>query len=161
MVDQRSSPPPAPRPPPPTGHKVHPFLDDPQLFYKFCDLNSSSSSSSSERSAPLVGGRLQQLMNLFSFSRNSTPTSSPAPSPTPRRRPNSGGDALVNGRPRLEHLVITSWLHHCVANNRSASSVGAESLSSRGSIHSVLEECFDTISRLSPEVLILATLTKE
>ncbi|CAI7996572.1 Rap guanine nucleotide exchange factor 3 [Geodia barretti] len=126
------------------SHKVHPFLDDPQLFYKFCDLNSSSSSSSSsERSAPLVGGRLQQLMNLFSFSRNSTPSASPAPSPTPRRRPNSGEDAIVNGRPR------------------SASSVGAESRSSRGSIHSVLEECFDTISRLSPEVLILATLAKE
>ena len=103
MVDKRSS------PPAPTGHKVHPFLDDPQLFYKFCDLNSSSSSSSSsERSAPLVGGRLQQLMNLFSFSRNSTPSASPAPSPTPRRRPNSGEDAIVNGRPRFEHLIITS-----------------------------------------------------
>ena len=86
------------------GHKVHPFLDDPQLYYKFCDLNSSSSSSSSERSAPLVGGRLQQLMNLFSFSRNSTPSSSPAPSPTPRRRPNSGSDVLTNGRPRWQHL---------------------------------------------------------
>ena len=56
---------------------------------------------------------------------------------------------------------MTSPLHHCVTNNRSASSAGAESRSSRGSLHSVLEECFDTISRLSPEVLILATLAKE
>ena len=79
------------------GHKVHPFLDDPQLFYKFCEL-----SPPLELSAPVVGGRLQQFMSLFSFSRNSTPSGSPAPSPTPRRRPNSSSENLANGRPRLE-----------------------------------------------------------
>ena len=78
------------------GHKVHPFLDNPQLFYKFCEL----SPAPSETSAPVIGTRLQQLKNLFSFSRNSTPSGSPAASPTPRRRPQSAGDILDNTRPR-------------------------------------------------------------
>ena len=145
------------------GHKVHPFLDDPQLFYRFCDIRPPS-----EFNAPAPGGRLQQLMSLFSFSRNSTPSGSPAPSPTPRKRPLSGGDNLPysNVRPRCVSLLISPRFNHYIImllliTHRSATSVGMGSRSSRGSIGSVLEECFDTISRLSPEVLILATLAKE
>ena len=78
------------------GHKVHPFIDDPKLFYKFTDLVPPTS----DNVTPAPGGRLQQLMSLFSFSKNSTPSGSPAPSPVPRRRPLSGGDELANGRPR-------------------------------------------------------------
>ena len=53
------------------------------------------------------------------------------------------GSRLANGRPR------------------SASSVASSPRSSRSSLTSILDECFDTISQLGPEVLILAILKKE
>ena len=52
-------------------------------------------------------------------------------------------DKLSNGRPR------------------SSSSVTSSPRSSRSSLTSILDECFDTIAALGPEVLIYATLRKE
>ena len=52
-------------------------------------------------------------------------------------------DKLPNGRPR------------------SSSSVASSPRSSRSSLTSILDECFDTIAALGPEVLIYATLRKE
>ncbi len=51
--------------------------------------------------------------------------------------------AVTNGRPR------------------STSSFSTSPRSSRSSISSILEECFDTIAHLGPETLIYATLRKE
>lgn len=74
---------------PPTVHKVHPFLDDSQLYYRFVDLR--------PQSEAFLPGKLQQLMSLFSFSRNSTAVGSSL----------SNSDGLsqaqlsvANGRPR-------------------------------------------------------------
>ena len=88
----RLRPPPSltPSPPPPTAvHKVHPFLDDSQLYYRFADLR--------PQSEAFLPGKLQQLMSLFSFSRNSTAVGSSL----------SNSDGLshaqlsvANGRPR-------------------------------------------------------------
>ena len=44
---------------------VHPFMDDPQLYYRFVDLR--------PKSAPVHSSKLQQFMSLFSFSRQSYP----------------------------------------------------------------------------------------
>ena len=44
---------------------------------------------------------------------------------------------------------------------RSSSSVASSPRSSRSSLTSILDECFDTIAALGPEVLIYATLRKE
>lgn len=52
-------------------------------------------------------------------------------------------DKLPNGRPR------------------SSCSVASSPRSSRSSLTSILDECFDTIAALGPEVLIYATLRKE
>ena len=52
-------------------------------------------------------------------------------------------DVLTNGRPR------------------SGSSFTLSPRSSRSSLSSLLEECFDTIAALGPETLIYATLMKE
>lgn len=53
------------------------------------------------------------------------------------------GSRLANGRPR------------------SSSSIASSPRSSRSSLTSILDECFDTIAQLGPEVLILAILGKE
>ena len=85
-----------------TVHKVHPFLDDPQLFYRFADKRPPA-----ELSSSASGGRLQQLMSLFSFGRTSTPSGSPTHSPAPHKQPLSGGEGLsylTNGRPRFVRL---------------------------------------------------------
>ena len=55
---------------------------------------------------------------------------------------NPGGGMLINGRPR------------------SMSSVASSPRSSRSSVSSILDECFDTIASLGPEALIFATLRK-
>ena len=87
--------------PSPSGHRVHPFLDDSQIFYRFC-----VTCPSSDVTTATPGGRLQQLMSLFSFSRNSSSSSSPSSPNLRNKRHLSAGDDLSDGRPRYNTIGL-------------------------------------------------------
>ena len=115
----------------PTVHKEHPFRDDTQLFYQFSEKKSRPRSDSVPAYAFKLLGGISSHFLGV------------GPSPTVLGGDGEVGSRLANGRPR------------------SASSVASSPRSSRSSLSSILDECFDTIAQLGPEVLIYATLNKE
>ena len=114
-------------------NKEHPFRDEAHLFYRFVDL---------KREISLE----QRRWSISSNHRHSHCQSQPHLLSQAGERGSTEeltGEKLSNGRPR------------------SQSSFSSSPRSSRGSLLSLLEECFDTIAALGPDVLIYATLRKE
>ncbi len=126
-------------------NKEHPFRDEAHLFYRFVDLKADLSSEQ----------RRWSTSSHHSHHHHTHRHSQHHPSYLQHARADSSeggsggltedltGEKLTNGRPR------------------SRSSFSSSPRSSRGSLSSLLEECFDTIAALGPDVLIYATLRKE
>ena len=121
---------------PPPVNKEHPFRDEAHLFYRFMEIEVESVAPAHRWSSySMLGGRHSlshsSLSHLHPLSLHHTHM--------------EGDDCST------EDLTGES-------RTRSTSSFSS---SPRGSLSSLLEECFDTIAALGPETLIYATLKKE
>jgi len=120
-------------------NREYPFRDEAHLFYRFVDLKRDISLeqrrwSTSSHHSNHRHSHCQSQSHLLSHAGSNGDAGSTE---------ELTGEKLSNGRPR------------------SQSSFSSSPRSSRGSLLSLLEECFDTIATLGPDVLIYATLRKE